>query len=184
MEFLQRIKTKIGNIWISNATENGLVKFEGESRQKFEAQFLREVLCSINENYELEHELNGAPTLKNHPHLHISISHSDQWFAVYISEQFRVGIDIEIQSSGIDKAKKLFLNEWEISNLQLSEDHLKIAWGIKESVFKMCRGDIRSLSKDIRITSIRKNQAEAFCKNQKINLQFQQSDTFTLVYTN
>jgi phosphopantetheinyl transferase len=184
VEFHQHIETRLGDIWIADAETNGSVKLESESRQDYEARFLQLMLEEIVGEAELDHKSNGAPFLKNRPNTHISISHSDHWFAIYLSKKEPIGIDIEIPSDHIKKTEQYFLTDSEIEQLQPTTEELAICWGIKESVFKFFRGNITSMKEDIQITSIEKNQAEASANQEVINLNYAQSEAFTLVYTN
>ena len=184
MIYHQHIETQLGEIWILNSEENGLAKSETESRQCFEARVLKEFIQSSIGNVNLDHESNGAPFIQNRPDLNISISHSDNWFTIYVSSKSQVGIDIEVPTSNIQKTEKHFLTQSEIERFQPSESVLQLCWGIKEAIYKLVKGDIQLLKNDIEIISIRKNQAVAKVKNQEIQLQRLQSDMFTLVYTN
>ena len=183
MDFHQHIITKSGDLWVIDANANGFVKSDQESRQEYEARVLAEMLRSIDEKLELDHEPNGAPILTN-SNGHISISHSESWFAIYLSNHQAVGVDLEVHTEQIEKTKTYFLSENEIEQLQPSTEQLHICWGIKESVFKMLRGNIHSLKEEIQITSIEENQAQAIFHQQYINLKFLQTHNFTLVYTN
>ncbi|MFK7784709.1 MAG: 4'-phosphopantetheinyl transferase superfamily protein [Crocinitomicaceae bacterium] len=183
MEFHQHIETSQGEIWTANAITNGFVKSDSESRQHYEAAFLRAMLKAILGEAQLDHEPNGAPFLKNRPDTCISISHSEEWFTVYLSEKQQIGIDIEIPSSRMEKSKKYFLTDIEIEQLQPSSKQLAICWGIKESVVKLLRGKINSMKNDIQITTIDGNQAGAIHQDQKIKLGHEQTEAYTLVYT-
>ncbi len=77
---------------------------------------------------------------------HFSISHCGDFAAAIVSKDRRVGIDVEIPSSKIERIKEKFLNEEEfkIFNLQLpvaigatlNVQLLTSLWSAKESVFK------------------------------------------------
>lgn len=183
VEIHQHIKTSLGDIWITDALENNFIKSEAESRQEYEARFLREMLRACVGGTELRHELNGAPILNHQPGLHISISHSDNWFAIYVSTKQHIGIDLEIHSIQIERTKKYFLTKSEMESLQPTIEEAKICWGIKESVFKMLRGNMKSMLEEVEIVSIGKNEARAKFQNQMIKIKHQQSQSFVLVYT-
>ena len=184
MEFHQHIKTSIGEIWIVDAFANGFSKTGIETRQAFEARVLHEMMEVIIGNVEIDHEPNGAPFIKKRPDLHLSISHSHNWFAIYISEIQAVGIDIEIDSLQIEKTKKYFLTKSEIERLQPNNQVLKTCWGIKESVIKLLKGNVKSLMNDIEILTIKEDDAQAKFQDETINLKHQQIEDFMLVYTN
>ena len=141
---------------------------------------LNEILGKV----QLDHQPSGAPFLKNRPNTHISISHSGPWFTIYISEIESVGIDIEMPVDQIKKTEKHFLTKSEINLLKPSAKQLAICWGIKESVYKVIKGNITSMKEDIQILSIDMNQTEAMVREQKIDVNYTQNEDFTLVYTN
>lgn len=183
MIFHQHIETNNGEVWIVNASENGIIKSEVESRQEFEARVLKELIQTFIGEFELDHHSNGAPLIINRPELNVSISHSENWFALYVSEEKAVGIDIELNSSLIEKTKKHFLTQSEIERLQPNQSELQICWGIKESVYKYLQGNLQSLKNEVGIVSINQEDAKAEFQNQIIQLQFEQSEAFILVYT-
>jgi len=98
------------------------------------------------------HEILIANTRK--PYLpqeqfHFSISHSGHYAAALVSEQHRVGIDIELYSPKTELVKHKFLTQTELSllqsltalppvNDQLSSpnDSFTLAWCCKEAVYK------------------------------------------------
>lgn len=182
MEFYRHIETSKGKIWIVDAFENGFIKSE-ESRQEYEARFLEVMLQKYLGDVQLIHESNGAPLFKNRSGLNISISHSVNWFAIYVSEEENIGIDIEIHSERIKRIANYFLTEKEVDLLQPTTEQLRVCWGVKESVFKLYRGKIKSILNEIEVVSIEKNQAIAKCENRKIRLAYQQEELFTLVFT-
>lgn len=173
----------MGDVWIVDALANGIHRSSFETKRAYEDQVVQEMLLAILGDVQVDHESNGAPFIKSHPELHISISHSENWFAIYISEKQSVGVDIEIHSQQIDKTENYFLTKAESERLQPNSDELHVCWGIKESVFKMLRGNVKSLKEDVEIISIDQDRAIAKLKNKKIELRFEQSKVFTLVYT-
>jgi 4'-phosphopantetheinyl transferase EntD len=79
------------------------------------------------------------PFLENEA-FHFSISHCGDFAAVIVSENCRVGVDIEIPSHKVERIKHKFLHREELELLQLQEmDHiipLTLMWSCKEAVFK------------------------------------------------
>ncbi len=72
---------------------------------------------------------------------HFSISHCGDFAAAIVSSNQRVGIDIEIPTSKVERIKEKFLNEKEfrIFDNQLllhTPELLTLLWSTKESVFK------------------------------------------------
>jgi phosphopantetheinyl transferase len=74
---------------------------------------------------------------------HFSISHCADYAAAIVSKDRRVGIDVEMPSSKIERIKEKFLNEEEfkIFNIHIQQSTLNVQlltslWSAKESVFK------------------------------------------------
>jgi phosphopantetheinyl transferase len=76
------------------------------------------------------------PFLPNEEY-HFSISHCGDYAAAIVSKDRRVGVDIEIQTTKIEKISKKFLSEPEHSLLSVIDSQiLTLLWSAKESVFK------------------------------------------------
>lgn len=84
------------------------------------------------------------PFLENEAY-HFSISHSGDYAAVMVSSENRVGVDIELVSSKVERVKHKFLSENEMAILedlrarQKDTDPLSLltaTWSIKEALFK------------------------------------------------
>lgn len=180
----QHIKTRLGEIWILNSTQNGFERSENETRQQLEGRVMNQLTLNTIGEKNVNHHLNGAPYFKNRPELKVSISHSNNWFALYITSTSSIGIDIEVSTRNIGKIKAHFLSQIEIDRLQPNKEQLQICWGIKESIYKFFQGDILSFKQDIEILIFKDKQAIVRVKNQEITLNFLQFEDFTLVYTN
>jgi phosphopantetheinyl transferase len=78
------------------------------------------------------------PFLENEAY-HFSISHCNQYAAVMVSTQNRVGVDVEVASEKIERIQHKFLSPEEQARVR---DHrsithgLTLAWSCKEAVFK------------------------------------------------
>ena len=89
---------------------------------------------------EIIYEKTGKPKLANST-LNISISHSNDLLAVFISEKC-IGIDVENCERDISKITHRFLHPSEIEFVEknTNKQHLKIIlWCAKEAIFKCCR---------------------------------------------
>jgi phosphopantetheinyl transferase len=83
------------------------------------------------------------PYLPNEEY-HFSISHCGDYAAAIISKQSRVGIDIELQTSKIEKISEKFLSQVELSTFNIHPSNgdapdfslLTLLWSAKESIFK------------------------------------------------
>ena len=184
MNFFRHIVTHVGDIWVVDAHSNGFEKNSTETRQEYESRVLNKIISVVlGGDVERCHESNGAPFIANYPTLQVSISHSEHWFAVYLSNGPRVGVDIELATHQLEGRGNYFLQDLEMERLQPTIEQLQICWGIKEAVYKLFKGELDSLKHDIEITSLLESTATAICKNKVIQLNHQQEESYTLVYT-
>lgn len=184
MNFFRHIVTYAGDIWLVDASSNRLLKSPTETRQEYESRVLNKIISAVlGQHVELCHESNGAPFIANYPKLHVSISHSDHWFALYLSKVSSVGIDIELATHQLEGRGHYFLQDIEIERLQPTNEQLQICWGIKEAVYKLFKSELDSLKSDVEVISLQEITATAICKNKAIQLNYKQEESFTLVYT-
>lgn len=111
-----------------------------------------EVLNAIKHLGYLEDEFyyeNKKPKLPNN---YISISHSEGWFAIYVSST-PVGIDIEPLKNKISRVKSYFMNSSEIKQYCCLNE-IQLIWCAKEAFYKLMEGQITDYQKDITITKI------------------------------
>ena len=94
------------------------------------------LLLPGNVSNSITYEENGRPRLEG---FNISISHSHEWIAVMVSENHKIGIDIEIIGPRIENLAKKFLSANEdlsaISTHRIEKLH--VMWGAKEVLFKI-----------------------------------------------
>jgi 4'-phosphopantetheinyl transferase len=71
---------------------------------------------------------------------HISISHSKDYTAIFMSKFRRVGIDMEFMSHKISNLADRFINKKEriTESPELKRYHLYIHWCAKEALYKIC----------------------------------------------
>lgn len=94
----------------------------------------------------------GQPFLVNYPHLHLSISHSKGWIAVYVAEK-PVGIDIEVENDRILYGATYYINQHE-AHFMDDVKLLHLVWGAKEAFYKLKEGKIANSKEDITVKSI------------------------------
>lgn len=129
----------------------------------------------------LLHKVSGQPFLGGDYLENISISHSNGWFAIYLSNE-AVGIDIEIIHPRLLKGKHYFLNEAEMLTFS-SKHHLQIIWGAKEALYKKYEGNFEDLRNEVTTESIGNKKINLTCKGQPETLYFQKITSHYLVYT-
>ncbi|TKC00985.1 4'-phosphopantetheinyl transferase family protein [Pedobacter cryophilus] len=98
---------------------------------------LRKML-NTDEYIDCQADENGKPVLMNHPH-HISLSHSHEYAAVMVSKTKKVGIDIEIIKTKIERVQNKFMSPKEISFIEEKHkiEHLYACWCAKEALYKL-----------------------------------------------
>jgi 4'-phosphopantetheinyl transferase len=79
----------------------------------------------------------GKPYLVN-SETHISLSHSYDYAAVMISENRKVGVDIELIKMKIKSIKHKFLSDIELAQKQIGDNTLGlyVCWCAKEAIYK------------------------------------------------
>ncbi len=125
--------------------------------------------------YELIAIANTKKPLLHNEKYHFSISHCGDYAAVIISTENRVGIDIELPVSKIEKIKYKFLNDKELDlhpagNIKL----LTLFWSVKEAVYKWYGNGEVDFKKHINITqnNIDLNAGRVSCEFLKDELVF------------
>lgn len=119
---------------------------------------LQEVL---GENFEIHYLDDGKPVLV-FPKKFLSVSHSKDFAAVFLSDTQDVGVDIEKISDRIQKVVPRFLSETEQQNCDLSDSALlHFYWGAKEAVYKLFNVHRLLFEKQIHIHSINEKEQTA-----------------------
>ena len=180
MPFVKKIETESGilGIWELDETANELEEvFQFSSAEKSEYQQLKfdkrkieylstRLLIEIlaDKKIEIDYHSSREPLLRNES-LFISISHSDNLVAVFLSSECRVGIDVERIDRNVEQVATRFLSSKESGDIQLMVDQQigKILyWCAKESIFK-CTFQKRILfSQQINISPFLFNEEGSF----------------------
>lgn len=139
--------------------------FSRFSVEKRQVEFLA-VRCLINElmgeKTEVAYSPEGIPLLDKQ-NKYISISHSGDFVAVYLSDRQDVGIDIEKKARRAYRVKEKFLNEDELKALADCDEHsdwFTVFWSVKEAVFKMMRMQAVDFRSQIVIREFNQKQNE------------------------
>ena len=95
-------------------------------------------LIKTNEYIDFRVDENGKPFLANHPH-HISLSHSNGYAAVMVSKTRKVGIDIEVIKTKIERVQSKFLSNDELRFIDEKNriNKLYVCWCAKEALYKL-----------------------------------------------
>jgi phosphopantetheinyl transferase len=122
----------------------------------FKEQFLatRKILDIENPDYKINYNHNGKPSLNNG--CNVSISHSHKITAVAISNNYKIGLDVQlkvkkifnIQNKFLNKSEKLYIGDNPSVNI------LTMIWTSKESIYKALGLKGISFSKNIKIDKL------------------------------
>ncbi len=137
--------------------ESTLLNSFSSDLRKIEWLQVRALLNEIfKQKVEIAYKSNGQPYLRNHPELEISISHSRTTVAVAISQEFQIGIDVELIHPRLLKIADRFLNPAEfvyMNNLTTAIEQIQfltIVWSAKEALYKIVGTDV-DYKKDVRV---------------------------------
>ena len=126
---------KLSSVPTDEMEEISLFRSESQRRQKLAVRAL------LNEVFEekmyLNHHDNGKPYLENCV-TNISITHTDKYVAIIISDDDELGIDIESLDRNFAPVEQKALSEDEIDDLDddKKNEQLAIYWCAKEAIFK------------------------------------------------
>ena len=162
-EFIINDKTKI-KLWKVMMGELNTKELNSDEKKLLEVkksnilreQFLatRKVLTLENSDYKITYNNNGKPSLNSK--YNISISHSHEIAAVAISDNSKIGLDVQLKESKIFNIQNKFLNKYEKSNIgdDPTVDILTMVWTSKESIYKAVGLKGISFSKNIKIDKV------------------------------
>ena len=117
--------------------EISFIKSESLRRQKLAVRALLDVM--FEEKVYLSHHDNGKPYIENCA-TNISISHTEKYVAIILSDHEDVGIDVESLSRDFSAVEKKALSEDEKEDLEDDEsrnEQLAIYWCAKEAIYKL-----------------------------------------------
>ena len=159
-------------------------KYFGKSKVLYQRDTIKTFLINEFEDPSLliEHNENGAPYIRGYDD-YISISHSDNFFAIQISNENIVGVDIQIYKEGIEKGMNYFVNNNDKKNIEINRDSLHIIWAVKEAVYKLLKGKVNRYKEDLTILSISDSDiVKVQFDNRIVKCKFILHDKFILVY--
>jgi len=187
LTLLNKQKNYIIGVWEMTESENDLEKeFSKKTLPKFKStkrqvEFIctRLLLNKINPKLNISYNQFGAPTINNNQN--ISISHSDKYVAIIISNN-KVGIDIEKISNKPLKVIQKFISKND--NIKVDQKEASLAWCAKETLFKYHMQGGIDFKKNITIKKIDYNQKKihSFLLKSSVILDFQIINDHILVY--
>ena len=142
-------------------TSKGVIFIEKLEDENLEKKVVSQKINTLLRNklqigeIDIQHLETGQPFIKNIPQLNISISHSSQWISVYISEDYAVGIDVEVRNEKLKIIVNQFINNrekllFDTNNLEI----LHLIWGAKEAIYKYFAGEFTALENQVSIEKI------------------------------
>jgi len=126
---------ELSSIPTDELEEISYIKNESLRKQKLAVRALLDVM--FDEKVYLSHHDNGKPYIENNA-INISITHTDKYVAVILSDGEEVGIDCESLDRDFSAVEKKALSEEEIEELEddTRNEQLAIYWCAKEAVYK------------------------------------------------
>jgi phosphopantetheinyl transferase len=162
-EFIINDKTKI-KLWKVivgelntkelNSDEKNLLKLKKNNILREQFLAIRKVLALENSDYKITYNNNGKPSLNSK--YNISISHSHEIAALVISDNSKIGLDVQLNENKIFNIQDKFLNPSEKLNIgeNPSLKILTMIWTSKESIYKAVGIKGISFSDNIKIEKV------------------------------
>ncbi len=153
-------------------------------RQWLATRILLGVLLKDYNPIELHKTDFGKLMVSNHPHIYISVSHTQTYAAVSVSN-CNTGIDIETKLEKIDRIKHKFLNEQEKTWAATNPEDALMVWCSKECLYKLYEQKELDFIKHITIqkkdaTFVGHIHKEAYQKH--FNLQYLHAPDYMMVW--
>ena len=196
-EFIINEKTKI-KLWKVmigelnpkelNNDEKKLLKLKKSNILREQFLATRKVLALENSDYEITYDINRKPLLNSK--YNISISHSHEIAAIAISNNSKIGLDIQLKEVKIFNIQHKFLNKSEKLNIgdNPSIDILTMIWTSKESIYKAVGLKGTSFSNNIKIYKLIEKDTTGIgyyvngIEKFKFDLKFFYIDDYTICY--
>ena len=149
-------KVMIGELSPKELNNDEKKLFKLKKSNVLREQFLatRKILALENSDYIITYDPDGKPLLNKE--YNISISHSHEIAAIAISNNCKIGLDVQLKEKKIFNIQHKFLNKSEILNIEgnPSIDVLTMIWTSKESIYKAIGLKGISFSENIKIDKV------------------------------
>ena len=196
-EFIINDKTKI-KLWKVmmgelntkelNSDEKNLLKLKKNDILREQFLATRKVLALENTDYKITYNNNGKPSLNSK--YNISISHSHEIAALVISDNSKIGLDVQLNENKIFNIQDKFLNPTEKLNIgeNPSLKILTMIWTSKESIYKAVGLKGISFSDNIKIEKVVEEDKTGIgyytngSEKVKFDLKFFYIDEYTICY--
>ena len=137
-----------------NSDEKNLLELKKSNILREQFLATRKILALENSDYIITYDPDGKPSLNSE--FNISISHSHEIAALVLSNNRKIGLDVQLKESKILNIQNKFLNKFEKLNIEddPSIDILTMLWTSKESIYKAVGLKGISFSKNIKIDKV------------------------------
>ncbi|MBN2213814.1 MAG: 4'-phosphopantetheinyl transferase superfamily protein [Bacteroidales bacterium] len=172
--------------------EQELLNSFGRDLRKIEWLSVRVLLREMmGQELSIYYNGNRKPFIKGNAY-HISISHSNQFSSILLSNIHKVGIDMEFMSHRISNISHRFMNDREqvTSDEDLKRYHLYIHWCAKEALYKICDKQDIDFRKNIIIEPFNperqgelKGLVSSRSRKEYFKLNYFTIDNYVIVYT-
>jgi phosphopantetheinyl transferase (holo-ACP synthase) len=157
----------------------------GLTKMEIQRKVTNKCLISIlNKSAQIVHAPSGAPYVEGDENLQISISHSNEWYAIYLSSEHPVGVDIQTIKKNIYKGRSYFVNEFEENNFSMDAKNLHLIWSAKEAVYKLKKGEVMDYKESITVKGITDKNITVMIDEEQIECSYVFSSDYSLVFTN
>jgi phosphopantetheinyl transferase len=157
---------------------------KGKDKVQTQRDIILNCCCELLDRNDLviSRDKNGAPFFEDAALPFISISHSNNWFALQLSEKDRVGVDIQVLKSDIEKGMRYFVNEKEEKALEINSLNLNIIWAAKEAVYKYKKGNLEFYKEAMTVLSIDSDSLLVEVGDEHVKCVYLLQEDFVLVY--
>jgi phosphopantetheinyl transferase len=196
-EFIINDKTKI-KLWKVmmgelntkelNSDEKNLLELKKSNILREQFLATRKILTQENSKYQITYDIKGKPSLNSK--YNISISHSHEIAALVISDNSKIGLDVQLNENKIFNIQDKFLNPSEKLNIgeNPSLKILTMIWTSKESIYKAVGLKGISFSDNIKIEKVVEEDKTGIgyytngSEKVKFDLKFFYIDEYTICY--
>ncbi len=105
----------------------------------------------IGTDFQISYTATGKPLIDHPKYKYLSISHAQEFVAVFVHQNLNVGLDIEKQTRNYTAIEKRYLSDSEINDAAQNSFIQCAYWCAKEAVFKLVPEEGISFRDQIRI---------------------------------
>lgn len=157
---------------------------KGKDKVQQQREIVLNSLCEVLDRTDviINRDENGAPYFVNENLPFISISHSNNWFALQLCDEDRVGVDIQVMKLDIERGMRYFVNDKELESLEINSLNLNIIWAAKEAVYKYKKGNLEYYKEAMTVLSIENDTLLVQVGEEHVKCAYLIQEDFVLVY--